>query len=100
VTQGIVDVTDETWNADARELSATSQVVADDPYELRIAGLRDGGAWKPAAVAVSEADKAAGVTIGLKPPAPGDEGWLRVVIASRQSGKVRWLVKFESAAKP
>jgi len=106
VTQGIVDVADETWNAEARELSATSQVVADDPYELRIAGLRDGGPWRPVAVAVSEADpvsaadKAAGATIGLKPPAPGEEGWLRVVISSRQSRKLRWSIKFELAAKP
>jgi hypothetical protein len=94
VTQGIVDVTGEIWNADSRELAATSQVVGDDPYELRIAGL-SGGPWKFASASVSDADKAAGVTITAKPAVPGEDGWLRVVIASPQSRPVKWAVKFD-----
>src|SRR6185369_531818 len=43
VTQGIVDVADEKWSASSRTLSATSQLVANDLYQLRIAGLCDGG---------------------------------------------------------
>ncbi|VGO15375.1 Alpha-galactosidase [Pontiella desulfatans] len=36
ITQGLTDVVSETWNAKAKTLSGTSQVVAGDPYELRI----------------------------------------------------------------
>ena len=95
VTQGIVDVTGEVWNADSRELTATSQVVAGDPYELRIADV-SGGPWKFASASVSDADKAAGVTISPKAAVPGEDGWLRVVIASPQSRPVQWAVKFAS----
>jgi hypothetical protein len=95
VTQGIVDVADEKWNEAAGELGGTSRVVGNDPYELRVAGLNDGKKWKPASVAVSAEDAAAGVTISAKPAVPGEDGWLRVVIASPQSRPVKWAVKFD-----
>ena len=41
VTQGIIDVTGEKWSGNA--LSGASQLIANDPYELRIAGSTDGG---------------------------------------------------------
>src|ERR1700683_2189393 len=58
ITQGMVDVIDEQWDATAKTLSGKSRVVAGDPYELRIVAS---GAWKPAGVEVSAVDKAAGV---------------------------------------
>jgi hypothetical protein len=92
VTQGMVDVTGETWNAAARELSATSQVVGGDAYELRVAGM-DALVWSK--VSVSEADQAAGVTIVAKPESREEGGWVRATITSGQSRSVRWTIHFE-----
>ncbi|MCX5685342.1 MAG: alpha-galactosidase, partial [Planctomycetota bacterium] len=36
IMQGIVDVLEEKWAADSRELSGTSKVVGSDDYELRV----------------------------------------------------------------
>ncbi|MEI7909070.1 MAG: glycoside hydrolase family 36 protein [Verrucomicrobiota bacterium] len=93
VTQGIVDVSAETWNAGSRELAATSQVVGGDPCELRVAGLAE-GAWKFATATLGPADQAAGVTLTALPAVPGEDGWLRLVIASPQSRPVRWTLRF------
>jgi hypothetical protein len=87
VTQGIVDVAEETWSD--HTLSATSRVVGGDPYELRIAGVKDG--WKLAAARVSADDQAAGVTIA---PVTSEDGWLRVMIRSKDSRDVKWSVEF------
>ncbi|WP_265594630.1 hypothetical protein [Haloferula sp. BvORR071] len=87
VTQGIVDVTGETWSGST--LSATSRVVAGDAYELRIAGLKNG--WKPGEVRVSAEDQAANVSIA---PLPSEDGWLRVKILSKDSREVKWTVGF------
>jgi hypothetical protein len=96
VTQGIVDVSAEKWNAAAQELSATSQVVGGDPCELRIAGLDD-GPWKLVSAVVSQADQAAGVTLTAMPPVPGETGWVRVLAASPTSRTVQWRLKFHAA---
>lgn len=45
VTQGIVDVANETWDASSRTLSGTSHVVGGDRYELRVSLPPNGGAW-------------------------------------------------------
>jgi hypothetical protein len=92
VSQGIVEVTGEAWDNDT--LSATSQVVAADPYELRIAGLTDGSKWKLVSAAVSDADQTAGVTITPKPPVAGEESLARVIINSSTSRSVKWSLKF------
>jgi hypothetical protein len=95
VTQGIVDVTDEEWNSRRKTLSGVSEVVGDDPYELRLAGLDAGGKrWKLTSAMLSAKDKAAGVTITLKPAVAGEEGWCRVGIDAKQSRPVRWTLEF------
>ena len=88
VTQGIVDVSGERWRRN--QLSATSQVVAGDPCELRIAGLDK---WKVVSSTVSAADRAAGVRITAQSQ---EAGWLRVTIASKDSRAVKWSVNCES----
>jgi hypothetical protein len=88
VTQGIVGVTNEKWRRN--ELSATSQVVAGDPYELRLAGLEK---WKVVSTVVSAADRAAGVRFTAQSQ---EAGWLRVTIASKDSRAVKWSVNCES----
>jgi hypothetical protein len=105
VTQGIADVSDERWNAATNELSGTSKVIGNDTYELRIAGLNDGGPWKVASIAVSPEDRAAGVicvTIAVLGsfgsdgvPPVNEAGWTRFSVMSKQSRDVRWTVKFK-----
>lgn len=96
ITQGMVDVADENWNDASHELTGTSQVVGNDPYELRIAGTNQGGTWNLATVSVSDADKTAGVTVVAKPAVEGEQGWLRIVISSNESRAVRWSIKFDA----
>jgi hypothetical protein len=96
VSQGMVDVRDETWDAAAATLGAASQVVAKDRYELRIAGINDGGRrWQAAAIEVTPEDAAAGVKAKL---GVSREGLLRATIESPVSREVRWSVRFTSEA--
>ena len=98
VTQGIVDVAEERWQ-DAT-LSGVSQVVAGDPYELRIGGLQDGPGWIAVAAGVSAADAAAGVTVALQPAQEAEPGWARAVIRGNDTNRaVRWSVRFERSKK-
>jgi len=93
VTQGIIDVSGETWNAANRTLSAASEVVANDPYELRIAGLQDGGrTWKPVAIGISAADTAAGVTATLGETTDV----LRATLRTPNNRQIRWSIRFDS----
>ncbi|MEI6515764.1 MAG: alpha-galactosidase, partial [bacterium] len=89
VTQGIVDVTGETWSR--KTLSATSALIANDPYELRIAGTADGGkGWKAVGVTLSSKDRATGVTASVQ-ECPG---LLRVTLKSPITRAVKWSVMF------
>jgi hypothetical protein len=93
VTQGIVDVKEERW--DGQTLSGLSEVVAGDPYELRIAGLKDGPGWTFMGAQVSAEDAAAGVTIESLPARPGEEGWLRLALRGNTGNRaVRWSASF------
>jgi len=91
----MVDVRDERWDAAAGTLSGVSRVVGGDPYELRIAGLADGGKQLTLAAAeLSAADQAAGVTV-MQVESPG---LARVTLRSNASRDVAWSLKF--AARP
>jgi Melibiase len=95
VTQGMVDVVGEKWSGLARTLSGTGQVVGEDLYELRVAGLNDRDKnWRLASATVSAADQAAGVTVVARPVTAGEEGWVRVVVSSKDSRSVNWSLKF------
>ena len=90
VTQGIVDVTGEVWRNG--KLSATSRVVGNDPYELRIAGLAAGGkVWRLTSAEVSASDRAAGVTVSSQETA----GLVRVTLRCPQSRDVKWTLRFK-----
>jgi hypothetical protein len=95
ITQGVVDIVSETWDPAARTLAGTSKVVAGDPYELRVLTTSSAGAWKPVAAEVSEADRAAGVSVSMK--AAGD--LCRVTINSATSRDVKWKVIFDGPGK-
>jgi hypothetical protein len=93
VTQGIVDITGEVWREG--KLSAISKVVGNDPYELRIAGLTDGGkTWRVVSVDISPSDKAAGVTVSSHE----SSGLVRVTLRCPQSRAVKWTVRFDGAS--
>jgi hypothetical protein len=90
VTQGMVDVTEETWNEAARELSGSSQVVGNDPYELRILLRTTGGRWTPVSAGIADADRDAGVRLEQK----REEDLFRLSLRSPQRRSVRWQVRF------
>lgn len=89
MSSGILEVTKEAWANGG--LFGTSEVLGGDAYELRIVGLRDGGKqWVPARIAVSDEDKAAGVTV----PQSVEAGLLRVKIVSPKTRTVQWRMDF------
>jgi hypothetical protein len=95
VTQGIIDVIDEKWTSEDKSLSGTSEIVANDPYELRVAGLQEGGRiWKLVSASISTADQDAHVSITPRPIQPDEEGWVRVNLSSPESRAIRWTLKF------
>jgi hypothetical protein len=91
VTQGVIDIASETWDAGTKTLSGVSHVVAGDMYELRIVTAKAGGNWAPASAKVSAADAAANVTVD----APALDGAnVRVKIHSPNNRDVSWSVVF------
>ena len=93
VTQGIVDVTGETWDGTKSALSGTSKVVENDRYELRIILPVGAKSWRATAVSVSAEDAAAGVKATFRQDGPK----LRVALTSSDSREVKWTVSFEPA---
>jgi hypothetical protein len=86
ITQGIVDVLAENWDAKTKTMSGCSQVVGGNDYELRIVSRT-----APATLTVSQADKAAGVKTSFN-----QEGrLLRVKIESPVSRDVSWSAEFK-----
>lgn len=87
ITQGIIDLSDEKWDAERRTLSGVSKVVGGDPYQIRIVspeGVRIRSAE------VSADDKAAGVTVHVDDA--GSRG--RVTVKAAKNREVRWVVRF------
>jgi hypothetical protein len=84
ITQGIVDVVEENWDADTRTLSGRSRLVGGDPYELRIA-LPASGTWKVAGLSADGADAELGKATKTS---------ARVRLATPTSRDVTWRVKF------
>ncbi len=84
IAQCMVDVLDEKWDAASKTLSGRSQVVAGDPYEMRIA-LPESGNWK-----VKNA------TAGELPLTPGESSaaGLRLRFIPKASGTVHWSIQF------
>lgn len=94
VTQGMIDLSAEKWHDGS--LSGTSKVIAGDEYELRIAGLNDGGNWKITKAEITGDHKEARIQIQpIK-----EEGWQRVLINSRENQALNWKLTFENQQKP
>lgn len=91
ITQGIVDVKEEKWDESLKLLSGVSEVVANDPYEMRIAAMKDNGIWELKSVSVSEPDRLAGVAIRK---ISQDGPFIRIMIETKDSRQVRWSAEF------
>jgi hypothetical protein len=92
VTQGILDLLCEKWDAPAGSLCGVSRTVGGDPYEIRILPPAVAECWQPACPRVAAADAQAGVTIEARPPTAGLVS--RLVIRSPANREVHWEVKF------
>jgi hypothetical protein len=84
ITQGLMDVVQETWQPATRTLVGQSHVVAGDPYEIRIA-LPSSGTWKIAKA-----------TLDGKAAEPGETTSLgvRVRFQPEQTELVHWQIQF------
>jgi hypothetical protein len=91
ITQGIVDVVEERWEAGSKVLSGISRVVAGDDYELRVVTKTAQDAFRATKTEVSSADRDAGVTVALKE----EDGLARVTIKSPVSREVKWEIGFK-----
>jgi melibiase-like protein len=90
VTQGMIDLVEEKWDAASRTLSGKSRVVGGDPYELRLVAASPERMWAAEACEVSAADKAAGVRTTVKQA----EGLVRATIRSPASRDMNWSIRF------
>ena len=88
ITQGMIDLIKEDWSTNV--LSGESKLIADDPYEIRIAGMNDGGNWKANTATISGNDD--NLTIEILPSS--ESGWLRVRIKSKENKLVKWQIRF------
>jgi hypothetical protein len=90
ITQGMVDLLSENWDATAKALSGKSRVVAGDSYELRIVAP-DGADWEVLDAKFGGSDQGRGEKISIR-----KEGRLtRVRIDPSTSGEVAWSVRFK-----
>lgn len=92
ITQGIMDVTGETWNEQKAMLSGVSRVVANDPHELRIV-VPVGKSWRALRVQVSPADAAVGVQTSFVQDGPR----IRTTLTSTTNREIEWGIEFEQA---
>ena len=88
VTQGMIDLKEENW--DGSNLEGVSELIGGDVYEMRVAGLNDGGGWnlKEAKIIDSQLP----LTINVLPEK--EKGWVRIVFKSETSQSVRWSLGF------
>jgi hypothetical protein len=125
ITQGMVDVREEKWDAKSRTLSGVSQTVANDPYELRVLTYTGTGA-PVGAVASAAITGSNGYELTIAPgeglvARPDDaysnantpdapmtrlsepkteEGLVRVAFTSGSGGTVAWKVTFSDTPAP
>lgn len=86
ITQGLMDVKSETWNAKARTLQGTSHVVEKDPYEMRITCPPE---YKLEDIRLS------GVKAKVN-KSTNEEGLIRITITPKASGIIEWSIQFKS----
>ena len=91
ITQGVLDLKAEEWDAGNAVLSGASEVVGGDLYELRLAAMRPDQPWQVVSLGVDEPAQQADVAIKLV----SQEDWkVRVLITSPENRTVRWRIRF------
>ena len=120
ITQGMVDVKDEKWDAKNRELSGVSQTVAGDRYELRILTYTDTAASFGRVRTVTLTDRSGRdlTTDGTSPVSRQDDGYgggdtatvleapkaeeglVRLAFTSGIGGPVAWRITFSDTPAP
>jgi hypothetical protein len=91
ITQGVMDVVQEDWEASTQTLQGRSRVVGGDVYQLRIAAMGKDRVMPVVRVSVSSTDQKAGVSIRLV----SQDAWkVRVEIKSGTSREVSWRIHF------
>jgi len=91
VTQGMMDVLDERWNAKASVLAGKSRVTGGDAMELRVTVGAAGRIWRARGIKLSAADTRAGAVAGIEQV----DGLLRAKIQCPVSRDVKWEIEFE-----
>lgn len=90
VSQGMISLVEERWEASTRTLHGRSRVVGGDPYELRIVVPNPPGAWEAKEVWIREEVRTAGVTARLV-----REGRLfRLTLKSPVNLEIPWALRF------
>jgi hypothetical protein len=92
VTQGMIDVREEKWDAAGKKLGGSSRVIAGDPYELRIVAPLAPRGWKTIRAELTAEDRAAGAEIKYTQSG----ACVRATITSPASRLVRWTLQFEA----
>jgi hypothetical protein len=86
VTQGIVDVADERWEAGSATLSGRCQAIGNGTDELRILSETTAGVWTAVHAEASD-----GTPVELSQ----EKGLVRVRISAKNPGEVTWRVTFK-----
>jgi len=87
ITQGVIDLVEESWDANRKQLAGTSRVVANDPYQIRIVSP---AGTKVTGVELSDPDRTAAVTITVDDPTDH----ARVTVHSKTNREVHWTITF------
>lgn len=85
ITQGLMDVLAEKWNAKKRILQGTSNVVKDDMYEIRVIVPEN-----------MELDEAVCGTISMETTFQGK--LLKALFTPKETGTVKWEIRFKDIA--
>jgi hypothetical protein len=88
ITQGFTDLENEHWNAATNTLSATTDLVANDPTHLTVA--TSNARRTPGSVSLSKADQTSGVTAKLSRTG----SIVTLTLTSPTSRKVSWSLPF------
>jgi hypothetical protein len=87
LTQGMIDLTNENWDATTKMLTGTSELIAGDEYEIRVVVPSGNSSWIVDNVKLVNSD--ASITF-LQ-----EGSRVRVKIIPIKAGKTNWIIKFK-----
>ena len=90
LTQGVVDLTNEKWNAGSQTLSATSQIIAKDEYEVRVVVPTADNGWLVDNITTSDSS--------VKTTFVQEGNTIRAKMNSLKDQKLDWSIHFKTGA--